>query len=82
MDGSIEAASVVDSIPEDSVLRWLSDQRADQLVLLILILTLTLKFTLFDGRSEPPKSVEKDSQMELQESKSKMIRIFGIFRAF
>ena len=32
--------------------RWLSDQRADQLVLLILILALTIKFTFFDDRSQ------------------------------
>lgn len=31
--------------------RWLSDQRVDQLVLLILILALTIKFTFFDDRT-------------------------------
>ena len=35
-----------------SCYRWLSDQRADQLVLLILVLALTVKFTLFDDRTQ------------------------------
>ncbi len=39
--------------------RWLSDQRADQLVLLILIAALTIKFTFFDDRNQTPQSLEK-----------------------
>ncbi|EFX81008.1 protein HMG coenzyme A reductase-like protein [Daphnia pulex] len=48
------SASIVDVAAEDSVLRWLSDQRADQLVLLILIAALTIKFTFFDDRNQTP----------------------------
>ncbi|KAK4017974.1 3-hydroxy-3-methylglutaryl-coenzyme A reductase [Daphnia magna] len=53
-------ASVADVAAEDSVLRWLSDQRADQLVLLILIAALTIKFTFFDDRThQTHQSLEK-----------------------
>jgi len=46
------SATIVDADSEHSVLRWLSDQRADQLVLLILVLALTVKFTLFDDHTD------------------------------
>ncbi|XP_057370109.2 3-hydroxy-3-methylglutaryl-coenzyme A reductase-like isoform X2 [Daphnia carinata] len=57
---TLSPASIVDVAAEDSVLRWLSDQRADQLVLLILIAALTIKFTFFDDRThQTPQPLEK-----------------------
>jgi len=60
------SATSHDSVSEDSVLRWLSDQRADQLVILILVLALTVKFTLFDDHKEEK---EKSQQLVIESQK-------------
>lgn len=69
------SATIHDSVSEDSVLRWLSEQRADQLVLLILVLALTVKFALFDDHTE-----EEEKSQQLIESKKQFARPLPVFK--
>lgn len=56
--------------------RWLSDQRADQLVLLILVLALTVKFALFDDHTDG----EEQTKDLVIESKKQFVRPLPVFK--
>lgn len=76
LDAVLGSGAIHDPVSEDSVLRWLSDQRADQLVLLILVLALTVKFALFDDHTDG----EEQTKDLVIESKKQFVRPLPVFK--
>jgi len=77
---AIESAGVVEAVSEESVLRWLS-MRADQLVLLILVLALTVKFAFFDDRHDQQVNMSLHSARSVEFSRLPSSNAAMSFRA-